>query len=167
VRAVRTLCARCEHAAATACALWKRHGRCKDAVGTSCGRCRDAVRTLCTRYNWQIWYFYVYSAAIPQRADMVLERYIQTLWQRRLVWQGLNWQIWYFCVYSAAIQQRADMVLERFTNAVATPFGVTGDLSDIFSPNRFGIQSQCDFDIWAVKIIRGHQLSKSKAHMKC
>jgi len=89
VRAVRTLCARCEHAAATACALWKRHGRCKDAVGTSCGRCRDAMRTLCTRYNWQIWYFYVYSAAIPQRADMVLE---------------------------------------RCTNAVATPFGVTGAL---------------------------------------
>jgi len=56
VRAVKTLCARCEHAEATACALWKRHGRCKYAVGTSCGRCRDTVRTLCTRYNWQIWY---------------------------------------------------------------------------------------------------------------
>jgi len=31
-------------------------------------------------------------------------------------------------VYSAAIPQRADMVLERCTNAVATPFGVTGAL---------------------------------------
>jgi len=32
-------------------------------------------------------------------------------------------------VDSAAIPQRADMVLERCTNAVATPFGVTGALS--------------------------------------
>jgi len=32
-------------------------------------------------------------------------------------------------VYSAAIPQRADMVLERCTNAVATPFGVTGSYS--------------------------------------
>ena len=31
-------------------------------------------------------------------------------------------------MYSAAIPQRADMVLERCTNAVATPFGVTGAL---------------------------------------
>jgi len=31
-------------------------------------------------------------------------------------------------MYSAAIQQRADMVLERCTNAVASPFGVTGAL---------------------------------------
>jgi len=78
VRAVNTLqqlLARCENV--------------MDAVGTLCGRCRDAVRTLFTRYNWQNWYFYVYSAAIPQRADMVLE---------------------------------------RCTNAVATPFGVTGAL---------------------------------------
>jgi len=33
-----------------------------------------------------------------------------------------------FYVHSAAIPQRADMVLERCTNAVATPFGVTGAL---------------------------------------
>jgi len=31
-------------------------------------------------------------------------------------------------VYSAAIPQRAGMGLERCTNAVATPFGVTGAL---------------------------------------
>jgi len=30
-----------------------------------------------------------------------------------------------------AIPQRADMVLERCTNAVATPFGVTGALLDL------------------------------------
>jgi len=35
-------------------------------------------------------------------------------------------------VYSAAIPQRADMVLERCTNAVASPFGVTGALLEIF-----------------------------------
>ena len=52
--AVSSLCARREHAAATACAPQKRNGRYKDTVGMSCGRCRDAVRTLCTRYNWQI-----------------------------------------------------------------------------------------------------------------
>jgi len=34
-----------------------------------------------------------------------------------------------FYVHSAAIPQRADMVLERCTNAVATPFGVTGALA--------------------------------------
>jgi len=34
-------------------------------------------------------------------------------------------------VYSAAIPQRADIVLERCTNAVATPFGVTGALRRI------------------------------------
>ena len=37
------LCARCQHAAATACALWKRHGRCKDAVGTLCTRYTDTL----------------------------------------------------------------------------------------------------------------------------
>ena len=33
-------------------------------------------------------------------------------------------------MYSAAIPQRADMILERCTNAVATPFGVTGALAE-------------------------------------
>jgi len=39
-------------------------------------------------------------------------------------------------VYSAAIPQRADMVLERCTNAVATPFGVTGALDAYGAPTR-------------------------------
>ena len=34
-------------------------------------------------------------------------------------------------MYSAAIPQRADMVLERCTNAVATPFGVTGAITTL------------------------------------
>jgi len=51
VRAVNMSYARFEHAAVTACALLKRLGCCRDAVGTLCGRCRDAVRTLFTRYN--------------------------------------------------------------------------------------------------------------------
>jgi len=52
--AVRTLYARREHATTTFCAQLQRHGRCKDAVGTSCGRYRVALRTLCARHNWHI-----------------------------------------------------------------------------------------------------------------
>jgi len=44
-------------------------------------------------------------------------------------------------VYSAAIPQRADMVLERCTNAVATPFGVTGALPS-FNNAGFHFSSQ-------------------------
>ena len=44
--AVCAPCTRCEHAAATACALWKRQERCKDAVGRLCALCRDVVYTL-------------------------------------------------------------------------------------------------------------------------
>jgi len=46
MRAVCTPYARHEHAAATFCVPLKRHGRHKDAVGTSCGRCEDVVYTL-------------------------------------------------------------------------------------------------------------------------
>ena len=55
-------------------------------MGTSCGRCRDAVR-LCVN-------------AKTCKFDIL--------------------------TYFAAIPQRADMVLERCTNAVPSPFGVTG-----------------------------------------
>jgi len=34
-------------------------------------------------------------------------------------------------VFSAAIPQRADMVFKRCTNAVETPFGVTGALAKL------------------------------------
>ena len=83
---------RCEHAAATACALWKRHGRCKDAVGTSCGRCKDAVGTL--------WGCCVH--ALTDKFDI------------------------FRCISRRS--HNAYMVLECCTNAVASPFGVTGAL---------------------------------------
>ena len=83
---------RCEHAAATACALWKRHGRCKDAVGTSCGRCKDAVGTL--------WGCCVH--ALTDKFDI------------------------FRCISRPS--HNAYMVLECCTNAVASPFGVTGAL---------------------------------------
>ena len=40
-----------------------------------------------------------------------------------------------FKAYFAATPQRADMVLERCTNAVATPFGVTGAKEAFFILN--------------------------------
>ena len=47
----------------------------------------DAVRTLCTRYYWQIWFF----TRRPQSALTGFQNAVQTLWHRRLVWQGLKW----------------------------------------------------------------------------
>jgi len=80
--------ARREHAAATSCAPYKRHGRYKDTIRTSCRRCRDAERTLCIPYFPQLWYFSKYFAATPTRADR-FQNTVQTLWHRRLVWQWL------------------------------------------------------------------------------
>ena len=47
------------------------------------------------------------------------------------------------------IPQRADMVLERCTNAVATPFGVTGALQNTLNVIEFDKQSCCDFTLFA------------------
>ena len=67
VRAVNTLqqlLARCENVMDAVKTLWE---HCVDAVGTPWGRCEHAITD-----KFDI--FLAYSVAIPQRADMVLER---------------------------------------------------------------------------------------------
>jgi len=54
-----------------------------------------------------------------------------------------------FKPYFAAIPQRTDMVLERYTNAVASPFGVTGAL--------VRKQCTCRFRVKRMAIIDNHK----------
>ena len=74
-----------EHAIATSCATQqKRHGRYKDAVGTSCGRCKDGVRTLCTLFYPRSGYFRGILRR-PHSALTGFQNAVEMLWHRRLV----------------------------------------------------------------------------------
>jgi len=80
------------------------------------------VRTLCARRVRAV----NTLQQLIARCENVMDD-VKTLWERRVDAVGTLWLTnLIFLVYSAAIPQRADMVLERCTNAVASPFGVTG-----------------------------------------
>jgi len=58
----------------------------------------------------------------------------------------------YFKAYLAATPQRADRVLERCTNAVASPFGVTGSLSNSTGLLSFAFMQDNSFHLLSLQV---------------